>query len=416
MKISFSILLRAFSLLSKFLFMLYLAKMLPVYEVGIYGIVTTTIILALQLIGIDFYAYNTRELLKVNADKQVVYIRDQWCVHLFSYLVFLPLFLFLFAFHVMSWHLVFWFYLLLILEHNAQEADRLLVTLSMPIMANVVMFLRYAAWMLVLICLAYTHIIHFSLSNIWFAWLIGDICALFLAVWHIRYLPWRMNFFKPIDIHWIKRGLRVGLIFLVGTVFFQLLIYMNRYFIQFILGLHAVGVYVFFASILGVIITFAQVGVYNFLIPNIIKQYHSNRFTLIASIRKLYMIIIGYLLIASIAALLGIHIVLWLLEKQAYTQQLSIFYIMLAGVIITVLGQVPHYGLYISYQESLLLKVSIIVFSISLIINFWFIKYYGLMGAAIANIIGMALLGGIKHYKFVKIIDKWEIGENSDSS
>lgn len=415
MKFSLSILFRSLCLLSKFVFMLYLAKTLPVVEVGTYGIVTTTIILALQIIGIDFYSYNTRELLKVNVDKQVVYIRDQWCVHLLTYVVFLPFFLLLFKFHVLSWSLLLWFYILLVLEHNAQEIDRLLVTLSMSVMANVVMFLRFGAWMLILMGLGVIGKVQFTLSNVWLAWIVGDVCALLLALWQLRALPWRQNIFKVIDFAWIKRGIKVSLIFLAGTIFLQLLIYMNRYIIQYVLGLEAVGIYVFFAGLLGVILTFAQVGIYNFQIPLIIKRYHMSPNTLSSSIRKLYLLVGGYLVVAVVGAAAGIQLVLLLLNKQIYADQIHIFYILLVGTIIAVLGQVPHYGLYIHYHEKLLLKISIIVFIISLILNFCLIKQYGLLGAAFANIISLALLGGIKHYKLVKIQKKREICENSDS-
>ena len=400
----YSIGIRALTVGSKFLLILVLARLLPVDQVGLYGIVSTTILIALQVLGLDFYAFNTRELLKVQDNERVVYIRDQWLVHGLTYLAMLPLFLFVFKFHVMPWSILLWFYTLLILEHNAQELDRLLITLSRPILANVVMFFRSGIW--VLGFLIYAHFREVQLTTVWIFWVMGDLLALGIGAFGLKHLPWLNAVRISINWSWIKHGIRVAFIFLLGTVSVQLLFYMNRYFIQFILGMKSVGIFVFFGSMLGVIFTFAQVGIFNFIVPNMIEQYHKDKSTLVHSIRKMYKMILLYLVVTGIGASVCIYIVLWLVHQPEYANYMTVFYLLLIGVMITVLGQVPHYGLYISYHEKRILKISFITLLLSIVINFVFIKFYGLSGAALANIMTMLLLGGLKQWFFYKEYSK----------
>ena len=59
-----SIVLRGMTLGSKFLLIFILARFLTPAELGLYGLLAATIGYALHLLGLDFYTYTTRELLK----------------------------------------------------------------------------------------------------------------------------------------------------------------------------------------------------------------------------------------------------------------------------------------------------------------------------------------------------------------
>lgn len=403
----FALGLRATTVLGKFLLLFFLAKFLPVKDVGLYGIFITTIILTVQAVGLDFYAYNTRELLKVKPFKQVVYIRDQWLVYLSSYALFFPLLLLVFVFHILPWELVGWFYIILLFEHNAQEIDRLLVTLKKPVAANIVLFFRSGLWGLILCGLVFFMKLSLSsLTPIWISWIFGDIFALSLGVFFLRKMPWKNIWNQKIDMNWISIGLKIAIVFLCGTLSYQILLYLNRYILQFFLGLHAAGVFIFFASILGVIVTFAQAGVYNFIIPNVIIKFHKNPESLSAEILKMYRIIVCYLFVASTFAVVGIHIVLHIMGNPLYTNHIDLFYWLLLGINLSVLAQVPNYGLYISYHEKMILKISLVVLAFSIITNIILISYYGLRGAAFAGVVTMLFVWVLKHLVFLSKMKK----------
>ncbi|MGD9153191.1 MAG: polysaccharide biosynthesis C-terminal domain-containing protein [Gammaproteobacteria bacterium] len=398
-----SIFFRGITVVSKFILLCFLAKWVTPSDLGLYGILTATIIIALQVVGFDFYAFNTREILKVGSEEQILYIKSQLVVHLISYLFFFPLFLFIFFLKILPWWLLVWFYVLLITEHLSQEADRLLVTLSKPLAANVVMFFRAGIWVYFLLFAYYVLHCHITLTWVWGAWFCGDIIALVLVVYLLSYLPWRLGWKKQLTWRWVRRGIKISTIFLIGTVCLQLLTYLSRYFIKFMLGLHATGIFVFYSNLLGVILTFAQIAIYNFMIPPIIQTFYQDNSSIIGEMRKLYVTIVLYLLLASPAAALGIYVVLYFVHKPVYLHYLWLFYILLMATIVTVLGQVPHYGLYIVYKEKWLLYIGLVSLFLGCLLNYIGIKLFGLSGAGWALVLTMLFMWWIKHFLFKRI-------------
>ncbi|MFX4789973.1 hypothetical protein ABTB87_22095 [Acinetobacter baumannii] len=60
----FNLAVRGLNLASKFILIVFLAKFLTVAELGLYGLIAATINFAMYFIGLDFYVYSNRELLK----------------------------------------------------------------------------------------------------------------------------------------------------------------------------------------------------------------------------------------------------------------------------------------------------------------------------------------------------------------
>src|SRR5690606_27760460 len=98
--------------------------------VGLYGLLAATIAYALYPIGLDFYAYSTREILRVDRGQWGGMLRNHGALALVLYSVVLPLLLLVFAMGFLPWTLAPWFYILLILEHLNQELSRLLVAVT----------------------------------------------------------------------------------------------------------------------------------------------------------------------------------------------------------------------------------------------------------------------------------------------
>ena len=93
-----SLVLRAVTLASKFLLIVALAKYLEPSELGIFGLIGVTVALTIYIAGFEFYAYNTRELLKRDDNEKPKLIKDQLVFHLFSYLFVFPLLLLVFVY------------------------------------------------------------------------------------------------------------------------------------------------------------------------------------------------------------------------------------------------------------------------------------------------------------------------------
>ncbi|MEE1714197.1 hypothetical protein RIM91_33615, partial [Pseudomonas aeruginosa] len=120
-------------------------------DVGIYGLVAATIGYGVYVVGFEFYNYSNRELVIAPQSEWLPLIRDQFLLYLLIYVVTLPFIVTVFWGGWLPWPYFSIFVTLLLLEHIAQEFNRILVAASKQLLASVVLFVRRGIWCLVVI-------------------------------------------------------------------------------------------------------------------------------------------------------------------------------------------------------------------------------------------------------------------------
>jgi len=206
--------LRGITLASKFLLIFFLARFLEPAELGLYGLITATIGYALYLLGFDFYAFTTRELIKRERSQWGGLLKGQGALTAVLYCVFLPLFCLIFVRQLLPWSLAGWFFALLILEHLTQELSRLLIAISEQLMASLVLFLRSGVWAVAVAGLMFIEPESRTLDFVLGAWTLGGLSALLLGIykvtqskmggWHTS-VPWRYVGFSRLIVIGSKR-------------------------------------------------------------------------------------------------------------------------------------------------------------------------------------------------------------------
>ncbi|HIC77736.1 MAG TPA: hypothetical protein EYP02_01010, partial [Sulfurovum sp.] len=160
-------------MLSKFLLIVYLAKLLPTADLGIYGLLVASIGFAVLFLGFDYYTYSNRELLSVSKDEWSSVIVNQIYAYLPLYVIFIPIAFLLYFYDVLPNGYFIWFLLLLLLEHISIEQNRLLNTMQKQLSASFVLFFRSGLWVLFVMPLI-IYIEQFrTLEVILNAWLLG---------------------------------------------------------------------------------------------------------------------------------------------------------------------------------------------------------------------------------------------------
>src|SRR5690554_5042629 len=120
-----NIFLRGLTLGCKFLLVVFLAKLLTLEELALYGLLVATVAYAIYPLGFEFYTYSARELIGTDNSERGEYFKSQAVLHIISYLVFLPLFALIFYFDFLPHDYILLFYIILILEHLNQELFRI---------------------------------------------------------------------------------------------------------------------------------------------------------------------------------------------------------------------------------------------------------------------------------------------------
>lgn len=148
-----NICLRITTLATRFAFVFALAKFVDATQVGYYGLFTASIGFALYLVGLDFYTYATREIIRASAGQRGPMIKGQMVLSGGLYGVVLLVSLAVLCMTDWPSYLYWWFAPILILEYLNQEISRLLMALSQQVTASIVLFLRQGSWAIAIVSL-----------------------------------------------------------------------------------------------------------------------------------------------------------------------------------------------------------------------------------------------------------------------
>lgn len=336
---------RAITLGSRAVLVFFLARVLPAADVGVYGLVAATISYGIMVLGLDFYTYAHRELLAVGPDTWPTIIRDQLTFYGIVYVISLPI-AWILHHEVFPYKVAWLSFVLLVIEHLAQEVGRLLIVLGRPLTAQVVLFIRSGAWVWIAIAVLWLAPQYRRIEVAVGLWALGSACALLLGVAALRDLPWDRRA-SHVDWRWIRRGLSVGSTYFAATLCFRGLFVVDRYVVQLVAGQEMLGVYTLYASVLSAVIAFLSSGVFDFLYPRVVAAYRNGDLHSFArSMRHL----LSHTMVATAAILVlaavGIRPIIVLIDRPIYLTNLNLFWVMLMAAALFALGMVAHYGLY----------------------------------------------------------------------
>lgn len=343
--------LRGSTLIAKFILIFFLARLLEPQAVGLYGLLIATIAYCLFLVGFDFYTYSTRDLLKHDKEIWGQLFKSQGAFFGLTYLIVLPLTLFLFVFDLLPWAVVLWFLVLLVLEHISQELNRLLVVLSAQLIASLVLFLRSGAWCLLAIGLMFWKPEYQHLNTVLAFWVGGNLLAIALGVWHcskLRVGGWHL----AIDWDWIRKGLKVAIPLLIGTLALRGIYTLDRYWFEALVSREVLGAYVLFIGMCNALMAFLDAGVFMYSYPALIRKYNaSDQAGFKLEMKRLWWLTVALSAIFVGVSVLALPWILRWLNHPVYVENQALFWWLLASTVMYALGAVPQYGLYAQNKD-----------------------------------------------------------------
>lgn len=354
------------------------------------------LIFALYAAGLDFYAFATRELLRAEPARRPRLVRDQMVFHLLAYLVVLPACLLLFAGGLLPWRLAALFFPLLVCEHLGQELQRVLITLSRPLAAALVVFLRGAAWVPPLLVLFFAAGEHRRLETVLAAWLAGSVAGLLLALLALRDLPWRYAR-GAVDWRWLGGGLRVAVPFLLGTLALRGVFTVDRFSLEAVRSTAEVGVYTFFLAVYAAFHGFLEMGVLMVHRPAIIRSYQQGRYEEYRrGMRRLALALGGLSAALAAAAALLIGPVLGLVGEPLYRQYMPVFWLVLALCLAAAAAELPHLALYARQRDPAIIRASLGGLLLAAAADPWLSAWAGPAGAALGTLLAVLLIAALK--------------------
>lgn len=172
-------------------------------------------------------------------------------------------------------------------------------------------------------------------------------------------------------------------------------------------GAEAVGVYTFYSNAYNAVQAFVDMGVLFILRPRIIAAYQKGRIDEYRSLmRRLSWAVSGLVLVLCLAAALAIYPLLMLVESPIYGEHLGVYWIVLAMAVVTTLGEIPHTALYVRRQDRAIVGATFLGLAAAFVLNLALVPGMGLMGAAVATLLAMAVVGLAKTWWLVRTPDQ----------
>jgi O-antigen/teichoic acid export membrane protein len=380
-------LLRSLSIAAKFLLVYDLTRHLSLAELGVFGLFTTSTVLAAFVLGLDFNVFSAREIVSQPRERRGFVVRNQLALHGVSYLAGLPLLLVFGSLGFVPWSRMGFFCWITLCSHLGLEAHRLLIALREPFAAYVVSFVGTGLWVFPVLALSFAEPRLRSLELVFAAWAAGATVAVGLGALWLRRLG-ALAAAGPLDWRWIARGLRTGLLFLTATLAGLLVRYADRYFIQFHLGEAPLGVYTFFASVAGIAHDLVFASFISVLLPGALASYQRGQ---LSDYREQVARLGRRTLVATVllvpAFLVGIELLIWLVGKPELAASRPVFYLLLAGAAVLNLSYVPHCMLYAMRRDGSLAGAALAGAALGVLLAALLIPRLALLGAALASLV-----------------------------
>jgi O-antigen/teichoic acid export membrane protein len=383
--------LRGLTLASRFLLSVLLARTLSPDAVGEYGLITATLAFALVVLGLEFYSHTMRELVPASEGRRVEIIANQLVLAAIIFaVVVLAGSLAAFA-GLFSPRLVAWFLLILATEHLSSEATRILIITSRPVRAYVGVFLRGGIWVYVIAALMFALPGFRSLETVLTWWALGGAASILFAAFSLRELPWRELRTKRPDWIWIADGLRVARPFLLTAAGALTISYVDRFMIDAWVGRGPLGIYTFYSTIMIGMLSLGASVSHQFL-PKIIEAWPAGADAYRKAVRAFFWslasVAVGMLVLA--AAL--ITPLLAMLQLAQYAASVGVFFVMLPGILLRILADVPSYALYAAKADTSLLACNLGAAIAAILLNLVLVPAAGIYGAALSGSIASGAL------------------------
>lgn len=333
----------------KFFLSLYLAKTISPSEFGLYGVLVGTVSYYLIFLGMEFYAFSTREIARSGYTKWGAVLVNHFLLIFVVYIFIFPLCWLPINYGVIPAAYAGVFLILLAVEHINQELYRVAIAMRFPVRASVALFVRQAIWIAPLVVTMEFDPLARNLDYVLLYWSIGSGCALVFSVFCIFQLRFfeGLDLKRSVDCSWMWVGIKVAAPLLLGSLAVRGFYVFDRYWIEAHWGLEVVAIYVLFIGVCNVILSVSDSLIFSVLYPELVMHGAMNREESYKRLVKKMFIQVTVVVCVMDLFLLGmIGPMLGWLGRAVYMDNMNIFYWILLSFNIWVLGLIPHYVLY----------------------------------------------------------------------
>ena len=167
---------------------------------------------------------------------------------------------------------------MLFVEYISQECYKLLIIMTKLIHANIVLLIRSGLWCYISIALMSIKPELRNLDFVLIAWVFGGGAGILYCagVLMLSKLGWRSRSSRPVDYSWIKKGISVASVILIGTLAYRSVYFLDKILVKAFANYEVIAVYGLFLSIVSVAQSFLETGIISYYYPRLVAAYNQN--------------------------------------------------------------------------------------------------------------------------------------------
>lgn len=398
--------LRGITLLTKFIFIILLARFLPSSDLGVYGLISAAVGYGIFVVGYEFYTYSTREIINSHKGKLFFILKNQVLFYFISYALCIPVFIILLYLNILPHGSEYWFIGLLFFEHLSQEINRVLITIESQTVASFILFVRQGLWCWLAIAAMLMYPDSRNITVVFIFWLIGTVSASVLGVAYILNKKTGNDIIKW-DWSWIKKGMKLSAPMLIAALALRGFFTFDRFAIEKISGLEVLGGYTLFVSMTSAIQSFLDTILISFSFPKLATLYSEKKYIRFKSeLKKFAFKLILLLSFLSICCFFtGVILVKWL-DKSDYIKLFPMFILLIVATYIYCISLIPHIALYAMREDRYILVSQLMSFLSFLLFIFLSVYLYDIYYLLVGMIASFILLLILKIMPLRKILNK----------
>jgi O-antigen/teichoic acid export membrane protein len=408
----FAMLLRAITLGSKFLLVIYIAKELEPKDIATYTLFVSVLVFSVYLLGLEFHNYLAREVLGKEVSDWSLYVRDSIVFSIISYFVFFPIIFLVFILDILPSEYRWLFFVVLLMEYFSQECYRLLIIMEKLVQANLILFIRSGLWCYMAIWLMSVSEEARVIETLLWLWAIGGFLSIIVCIKLIvkSGVKWKSWLSGGIDFSWIRNGLSVGGFILIGTLAYRGVYTFDKILIKTFTEYEVIAIYGLFLTIVGVAQSFIEAGVVSYYFPKLVSAHNQKQNKkFIHESKNMMKFVIIFSIIACLFMVVLINPVLTYIDRVIYIENIDIFWVIIGVFFIWSISITPRYILFSLKHDRIYVAAQIITFSLALIFYILLIPKFSGLGASISLFIATISSSVFLFYHSYKELKKIQI-------
>jgi O-antigen/teichoic acid export membrane protein len=380
---------RLLSIAGRFALAIFLARFFSLNIVGVYGLIVGVTATLPPVIGLGLNYYLNRETIGHPPEECGPFIRDRLLITCLA----------LIATGIASFiYIYFWnrgmvevfaaIAPVVFLETVFVDIQLSLFSLKMPLLANMLLFIRSALWNAPFIVFSYLEPAHRNLTFLMGWWLAGEVVAYAILAIRLRNWPWKAIIGTPVNTDWIMSRIHAAKRIYLGDIGLAGYAYLDRFIVAGVVGLDDTGIYVFLLSIAFGLQAIVTSGIIQIALPHLVDTYKNKGYVeWKAMLAQLVRRVATFAIVGSVV-LFGATVVLlpWV-HRPGLQQHLGLLAATLAGSTIKLVSDLINYGLYSRKQDKALGSINIFGLFITILNTIVFLKLFGLSGLSASIIL-----------------------------